>query len=148
MLLVDDRDRTLLFSSVSEDDGGTFWYPPGGGVEAGETHEEAALREVREETGLVLADVGRPFARRTDVRTLGGTTYEFVEVWFLVRIASFDIDTSGFTDLERTTIGAHRWWTTGELRGTADRLTPTALPDLLDRLLAEGTPAQPWTLAR
>ena len=36
------------------------WYPnawnlPGGGVDEGETHEEAALRECREETGIELS---------------------------------------------------------------------------------------------
>jgi 8-oxo-dGTP diphosphatase len=29
-----------------------FWTPPGGGVEAGETPEEAVIREVREETNM------------------------------------------------------------------------------------------------
>ena len=37
---------------------------PKGGMEAGETPEEVAAREVREETGVVANVIGRPFARR------------------------------------------------------------------------------------
>jgi ADP-ribose pyrophosphatase YjhB (NUDIX family) len=147
VLLVDDRDRALLFSSVSEDDGCTFWYPPGGGLEAGETYELAAVREVLEETGLKV-DVGAVLAHRRDVRTLAGTTYDFVERWFLVRVPTTIIDTAGFTELERSTIEEHRWWSVDELRATTDRLTPTMLADLLAQLLRDGPPAEPWQLGR
>ena len=147
-LLVDDRGRVLLFGSVSEDDGCTFWYPPGGGLEGDETYEQAAIRELQEETGLRVTLLGAPFARRHDVRTMGGVSYDFREQWFLVRVPAFDIDTDGFTHDERATVTQHRWWSVDELCATTDRLTPTTLPDLLSRLLTVGPPAEPWTLSR
>jgi ADP-ribose pyrophosphatase YjhB (NUDIX family) len=52
-----DGERRILLVQHRKD-GREYWLLPGGGVEAGETLQEAALRELREETGLV-GEVGR-----------------------------------------------------------------------------------------
>jgi 8-oxo-dGTP pyrophosphatase MutT (NUDIX family) len=42
---------------------GAYWHCVAGGVEEGETYAEAAVRELREETGLAAepVDLGRPY---------------------------------------------------------------------------------------
>lgn len=46
------REQILLVQHHDPREGVTFWMPPGGGSRSGESAEEAATREVREETGL------------------------------------------------------------------------------------------------
>ncbi|MDO5735876.1 MAG: NUDIX domain-containing protein [Propionibacteriaceae bacterium] len=56
-VIIDGEGRVLLVKRGKEPQKGR-WSVPGGSVEAGETLEEAAAREAREETGLEVT-VGR-----------------------------------------------------------------------------------------
>jgi 8-oxo-dGTP diphosphatase len=55
-VIVDERDRVLL--ALWNEETSPRWTLPGGGVELRETVEEAAVREVREETGYDV-ELGR-----------------------------------------------------------------------------------------
>jgi len=48
------EEREILLLKV-EAETVSFWQPITGGIESGESPEEACLREIKEETGLVLA---------------------------------------------------------------------------------------------
>jgi len=70
-VITDDRGRLLLIKRGHEPGAG-LWSLPGGRIEPGETNTEALVREMREETGLVvevgplIGAVRRP-ARHGDV---------------------------------------------------------------------------------
>ena len=147
VLLLDEADRLLLFSSQDESDGHTFWYPVGGGVEDGETYEQAGAREVAEETGLTGLALETEVWRRRKTGSMGGIAYLFHERYYLARVPAFDISTDGFTENERTSIVGHRWWSLDELASTADRLIPDDLYPRLVDLLTDGAPAEPIDLA-
>ena len=147
VLLVDDHDRVLLFRGQDPTNSNVrFWFPPGGGIEPGETPEEAARREVLEETGLANLLLGPHIWNRRHVVVFNGTHFDIREVWFFARVLAFEIDTSGFTELERRTVPEHRWWTQRELESTTEFLTPRELAPLLQDLLLNGLPKNPVTV--
>lgn len=147
VLLVDAEQRTLLFRMCSEDFGDTFWFPPGGGLEAGETHEMAAVRELQEETGWPEPVLGPLIGTRRHVITWGGVLYDCRERWYFARVDNLIVDTAGFTDDERHDMLEPRWWSVDRLRSTTDRLVPADLPDVLEAVLRDGPPATPMLLS-
>lgn len=141
VLLVDASDRVLLFAGT--DPGRpdhTYWFTPGGGLDAGETAAEGAARELAEETGLRLgpAELGAPVWAETVEFPFDGVWYRQEQEFFLVRVASWEVDTAGFNEIERASVCGHHWWSVEELAATAERYYPPDLPDRLARVLGSG----------
>ncbi|MEV6600114.1 NUDIX domain-containing protein [Actinoplanes sp. NPDC051346] len=66
VIVVDEQARLLLVRHAGQRDG---WAVPGGAVDVGESPAQAAVREIREETGLHIN-------RLRLLDTLGGPDYE------------------------------------------------------------------------
>ncbi len=133
ILLLDGAGRILLFRFVA-DDRPPFWGTPGGAVDPGETHAQAARRELLEECGIA-ADCGPEVARRlVEFLTLERVPVTADERYYLVRAESPEIATHGHTALERRVMHEWRWFTRTEIASWPETIYPEDLLAMLDSL--------------
>ena len=149
VVLTDASGRVLLFHVVTAEEApGGWWELPGGGIDPGETYLEAAVREIREETGLVLdpAAVSPPAWRRDSTWHSRGRRRLQHEVVVRARIA---LDQPPITDGGRTPEEVEdyvtaRWWPVPEIIRSRERFYPGRLPALLPRFLAGDSIDEPF----
>jgi 8-oxo-dGTP pyrophosphatase MutT (NUDIX family) len=141
VLLLDEDRRVLLVRFRYQ--GKSWWAAPGGGLEDDETHEDAARREVAEETGFEVDELGPWVWTREDVFRFEGRLYRQQEGYFLASVPAFEPRPKLIDVEEAKTFDGLRWWTLGELETTAERFAPADLPALMRRLVEEGPPEYP-----
>ena len=146
-IVVDEEDRVLLvcfdFGHAAVADR-RVWAMPGGGIEDGETDEQAIRRELLKETGLAEFELGPLVWTRTHVVPLGHGRWDGqTERYYLVRTPTFE-PAPRLSWAERAeNMIAVGWWTPDELEAAKTVFGPRRLPSLVRSLVEEGRPAQP-----
>lgn len=124
------------------------WFVPGGGLEPGETPEQAAVREIAEETGIDLAGTRlEPFAYAEGNGTLGELSGPMRDDFFLAEVPTTELSTAGLESYEREALDRYRWWPLPELRQTTEPVIPDGLADLLQEYGESGSWPEPRRLA-
>ncbi len=134
LLLIDPDGRLLLIHERTDDGAATFWITPGGGLEPGETPQQAAVRETYEETGIEITLLPDAPVAHSRVRSWrgDGVTYEQTDHFFTVSVAAgLTFAPAGLTDVERDLWLGNRWWTPAELRASDETFVPADVAELV-----------------
>lgn len=132
LILLDEQRRVLLFRHLRRD-GTSLWAPPGGGVEASETFEQAAAREAAEELGL--RDCPLTFLWEGAVEfTYVDHSVRQQERFFLLDgdVKQFPATTRNFR--RREGIAEMRWWSVDEIKATSEQVFPEDLASELGKI--------------
>ena len=141
VLLFDGAGRLLLVQAHdAQQPERTWWFTVGGGIDPGESAREAAVREVREETGLVLepAALTGPVAARSAVFDFLARPVRQDEEFFVARLdgqlSDEALATDGWTEVERHFVDSLHWFTADEFAAIDVEVFPVELPRLLEWL--------------
>lgn len=146
VLLLDESNRAsprvlMVRGHDPHEEGRSFWFTPGGGLEGAESMRAAAVRELAEETGWVLEEheLTGPVWRRTAIFDFASRPYVQYEEIFVARLVDAEQrqrTAEEWTEVERETIDAVQWMTAAELRDAPIEVFPAQLRGDWDAFLA------------
>ena len=139
VILIDERDRVLFFLGTESLTRKSFWLMPGGGLDAGETFEDAARREAFEETGLSV-DIGPCVWFRHHQYQWNGKPVDQFEKFFVARVTNPPEIAGAAVD---SYLSEARWWSLEEILCSPEAFMPREVAKLLPPILRDQFPEEP-----
>jgi 8-oxo-dGTP pyrophosphatase MutT (NUDIX family) len=155
LIILDPANRILLINYVAQKDVDparpglrSFWFTPGGGIDPGETAEQAALREMDEEVGLTGLPLLGEVARREALNDMFERAAICRERYFLVRAPSDAFNTARLAETDQDEVLEVRWWRPQDFARAGHVLIPMAILHLAERIISGDLPQTPVDLAQ
>ena len=125
LLLLDASGCVLLFRHA-DGHGREFWATPGGGIEPGETEEEAARREATEELGAAEVDLALLWTGHSKF-IFANRSVSQNETFFVVKRHSGILGPEVREVHRREGITEMRWWSLDEIENAQEPVFPSDL---------------------
>jgi ADP-ribose pyrophosphatase YjhB (NUDIX family) len=134
LLMIKVQDASIVIPEEPVPD--IFWTTVGGGLANGESYEQAAQREVFEETGIDEFCLGPWIWDRERTVNWRGEPRRVYERYYLARTMGGPVSFEHLLDGERDVFREARWWSVEDMATATDEIfVPSGLPILLARAL-------------
>lgn len=148
-MVLDPSDRVLLINATDPAArlGGDWWEIPGGGIDPGESTEDAVRRELWEEAGIDNAEIGPCIWTQTVQFTFGGWRFDQDEWIHIVRCDGSTSGPRGLEALEQLAFGTQRWWPIEEIVERRPRTIPYRMSEFLPAVLEASLTESPLDIS-
>lgn len=145
VVLLDREGRIFLVNSEDPIDPRKppWWEIPGGGIDAGESSEDAARRELYEETGITDVEMGPCIWTQHVEFDFGGYHFDSRERIHVAWCDGGDYRPKHLEALEAAAFLGARWWPLDELMASEVPVLPTRLREFLPPIVAGDLPEEP-----
>jgi len=138
IILIDARKRVLFLRATEPNSEHSFWVMPGGGLDTGESFDEAAIREAKEESGCTFI-LGPYVWFRRHIHVWNGKKLDQYERFFVAKASNTEYQPSQQDDY----ISDHKWWSLDEMWASSDSFAPGNIRNIIGPILNGEYPSEP-----